>query len=102
MAKLQKLRFCHSLFRFILGNMNFPTLARGIEGYFGAKARRCLAFRLPAIFIKLHGDCSFIDNPDFSYVEVKNKLDGLNDKLNIFGWSLGSLFALKWTLDNPD
>lgn len=50
------------------------------------------------------GDVTFINLPNYSYDDVDRQLTELtkNDKVNIFGWSLGSIFALKWAINNPD
>jgi len=47
-------------------------------------------------------DCIVLKNELSSYKEAKYGLDyySTEGKINIFGWSLGSLFALKWTLEN--
>ena len=48
-------------------------------------------------------DCIVLKNEQSSYKEAKYSLDyySTEGKINIFGWSLGSLFALKWTTENP-
>lgn len=48
-------------------------------------------------------NCIVLKNEQSSYKEAKYSLDyySTEGKINIFGWSLGSLFALKWTLENP-
>jgi|GEM_PF-1471813 len=56
-------------------------------------------------FINNNPGTEFIDLSEYTYDEIKiklNKVTGNNEKLNIFGWSLGSLFALRWTAENPD
>ncbi|OHD38561.1 MAG: hypothetical protein A2086_14720, partial [Spirochaetes bacterium GWD1_27_9] len=55
-------------------------------------------------FIANFNDVVVLENNSYTYQEIEQKLNDLsqNDKLNIFGWSLGSLFALKWTVENPD
>ncbi len=56
-------------------------------------------------FISLNPDIEFISNKTNSYnefVQKMNIISGQNEKLNIFAWSLGSLFSLKWTIENPD
>ncbi|HOV13871.1 MAG TPA: alpha/beta fold hydrolase [Spirochaetota bacterium] len=50
-------------------------------------------------------DLEVLDLKEFTYDETKNLLDNLKkqgEKLNIIGWSLGSLFTLKWILENQD
>jgi len=55
-------------------------------------------------FIKLVPDCEILDNSHNSYSETKKQLDetAKSCKINLFGWSLGSMFALKYSIDNPE
>lgn len=48
-------------------------------------------------------NCIVLKNEPSSYKGAKYSLDyySTEGKINIFGWSLGSLFALKWTIENP-
>ncbi len=55
-------------------------------------------------FLKLIPGTNFIPNASNKYEETKARLDDLSETygtLNLFGWSLGSLFVLKWAVENP-
>ncbi|HOJ65123.1 MAG TPA: alpha/beta hydrolase [Spirochaetota bacterium] len=55
-------------------------------------------------FIKNFDDIYIIENNTNSYEEVERELLKLfnSKKIDIFGWSLGSLYAMMFTLNNPD
>jgi pimeloyl-ACP methyl ester carboxylesterase len=55
-------------------------------------------------FQNFFNDVQILENRSNSYDQAGIQLAELSkkDKLNIFGWSLGSLFALKWSAENPD
>jgi pimeloyl-[acyl-carrier protein] methyl ester esterase len=55
-------------------------------------------------FMKFNEGALILENRENTYEGAGVQLDelGAKDKLNIFGWSLGSLFALKWAAENPD
>jgi pimeloyl-ACP methyl ester carboxylesterase len=55
-------------------------------------------------FIKNIDDVVCLDNSSNTYKEINDKLNDISKdetEINLFGWSMGSLFALKWTIDNP-
>ena len=50
------------------------------------------------------GNLEIVELNDFGYNETKNLLDNLKnscDRINIIAWSMGALFALRWTLIIP-
>lgn len=59
------------------------------------------------IFEDFRKNLNFIDILDLKEFTYKETADALfeisenNEKIKIIGWSLGSLFALKWTIENP-
>ncbi len=63
-------------------------------------------------FLKYNKETKFISIPGFSYKEAEESLLRLSEKthktytahgaLDIFGWSLGALFALKFAVLNPE
>jgi pimeloyl-[acyl-carrier protein] methyl ester esterase len=60
----------------------------------------------PAIFqsiISLIPHTEALEIPDFNYstVEKQMELHREHGKVNLLGWSLGSLYAIKWTLEHP-
>lgn len=48
--------------------------------------------------------CTVLPNRTNSYAETAHHLASLAEEgpLDLFGWSLGSLFGLRWTLEHPD
>jgi pimeloyl-[acyl-carrier protein] methyl ester esterase len=54
-------------------------------------------------FMKFFPDAEVLENKTNSYLEIKTQLDNKsnNEMINLFGWSLGSLFALKYSIENP-
>ena len=57
-------------------------------------------------FLKLCPETIFIETPNYLYSDVENQLTKYiqkdKHKINIFGWSLGSIFALKWTINHKE
>jgi pimeloyl-[acyl-carrier protein] methyl ester esterase len=55
-------------------------------------------------FLKRIPNFITLENVTNTYDEARKQLDeiSLHEKINIFGWSLGSLFALKYSLEKPE
>jgi len=59
---------------------------------------------LCTVFLDKAAGLEYIPNPDFSYAQLCRTLERYalaEEKINLLGWSLGALFALRWTLDHP-